>query len=147
MVYSFRRFPCSWISFPCLCFGNNCWISFFILSLAKDSLRFMINSNSCFKFLSTPLGKSKSKSKVLVFLITAIFSSGIIMIWLKYCKVFWWFYCADTKDIVSFWFRFLVCLNYFQLLYALIMIEVWLIVCLELRFWFLLLFFVPISCS
>ena len=34
------------------------------------------------------------------------------------------------------WFHFLVCINYFLPLLDLIILEVWLIVCLELRFWF-----------
>ena len=48
---------------------------------------------------------------------------------------------VDARDIVFLRFRFLICVNYFQLLLEPIILEVWLIVCLELRFWFLFLFF------
>ena len=61
------------------------------------------------------------------------------MTWLNWGKLFWWFYHADTKDVIFFWFRCLICLNYFQHLFVLRILEVWLIVCLESRF--LILFF------
>ena len=64
----------------------------------------------------------------------------IIITWLNCCKVFWWFYYADTKVIVFVWFHFLVCMNYIQLIFVLIFVliilEGWLIVFLELIFWF-----------
>ena len=41
---------------------------------------------------------------------------------------------VDARDIVFLRFRFLICVNYFQLLLEPIILEVWLIVCLELRF-------------
>ena len=64
----------------------------------------------------------------------------IMMTRLNYYKVFWWFYYVDTRDIFV-WFPFWVCLNYFQLLLVLIIPNFWLIVCLELRFWFKFVFF------
>ena len=88
-----------------LIFENNCSISFSILFSAKNSLLFIINSISCFKLLSTSLGQSKWKWKVLESLITIIFPSIIIMAFLNCCKLFWWFYYADTKDIEFFWFH------------------------------------------
>ena len=65
----------------------------------------------------------------------------VITTWLNFCKVFWWSYYADTKDLVSVWFHFLICMNYFQLSCELTLLEVWLIVCLELRFLIQFLFF------
>ena len=63
----------------------------------------------------------------------------IKMIWLNHCKVFWWFFCVGGRDIIylrhNTWFCSGNCINYFQLLFVLIMMEFWLIVCLELRFW------------
>ena len=48
-------------------------------------------------------------------------------------------------DALFVWFRFLVCRNYFHPLFVVIIMKVWLIVCLELRFWYLFLFFVFFS--
>ena len=93
----------------------------------------MINSGSSFKFLSTNLQKSKLKYKVLGFLITTIFysmyDSVIIMAWLNCCEPVWLHYYADTKDALFVWFPLLVFLNYFRLLYVLMILVVWLIVC------------------
>ena len=58
---------------------------------------------------------------------------GSLMATIFCCKPFWGFY-ADTKDIVFPWFQFLICMNCFQLLLMLIILEVWLTVCLELKF-------------
>ena len=87
--------------------GSNCLISVFILFSDKDALLLIINSVSCFKFLSTFLGQSKLQRKGLESLIKIIFSSMIIVTWLNYCKIFWRFYYADTKDKVFVWFHFL----------------------------------------
>ena len=79
------------------------------------------------------LGKSKQKvlgSDIIMSLLSPI----IVMIWPNYCKYFWWFYCVNGKDIAFVWFRFLVCIDYFQHLFMITILEVWLIVCLELRF-------------
>lgn len=45
----------------------------------------MIESNSCFWFLSTSLSK--------------YCYSHYYIDWIKYCKVSWWFYCTDPKEI------------------------------------------------
>ena len=77
------------------------------------------------------------KSRWMVFcsiVITSLLSLIIKMTWLNCCKVFWWFYCFDTEDTIFFWFRCLVCKNYFQLLFVLIILEVTLIVCFKLMF-------------
>ena len=103
---------------------NNCTASFFILFSAKYSLLFMINSISCFKYSSTTFGQSKLKQKVLGSLIKIMFSSMIVMAWLNCCKPFWWFYHADTKDIVFVSFDFLIYINCFHLLFVLIILEV-----------------------
>ena len=59
VVHLFYCFPWSSISFPCLYLDNN-WISaFFIVCSAKNLLGFMGKSISCFKLLSTSLGKWK----------------------------------------------------------------------------------------
>ena len=39
---------------------------------------------------------------------------------LKCCKVFWWFYYANTKDIIFVSFHFIVCMNLFQPLFGLV---------------------------
>ena len=53
--------------------------------------------------MPTLLGKSKWK--VLgSFVIMSSLSFISIMTWLNCCKVFWWFYCVDTKAIVFFLF-------------------------------------------
>ena len=41
---------------------------------------------------------------------------------------------GHTRDIIFVWFHFLVCMNCFWLLFVLIILEVLLIVCLELKF-------------
>ena len=57
-----------------------------------------------------------------------------MMTWLNCIKHFWWFYDPTTKDTLFAWLCFLVWLNYFQVLYVLIILKVWLIVCLDWRF-------------
>ena len=81
-------FSVLWILFPYFYFDSNCSISSFIIISAKDSLFFMINSISSFKFLSTSFGKSKLKQNVLWALITIIFSSIIRLTSLNCCKNF-----------------------------------------------------------
>ena len=97
----------------------------------------MIKSISCSKFQSTPLGKSKWNffcPVVISSLLSPMCTPIIIMTWLDCCKAFWWFRYVDKVDMLFLWFCFLVCKNYFQLLFVLIILEVWLIVCLGLRF-------------
>ena len=67
-------------------------------------------------------------------LITNIFSSIIIMIWLICCIIFWIFYCVDINDIIFVWFHFLICMKCFNLSLVLIILEVYLIICLDLKF-------------
>ena len=118
VVCIFCCFFCSWISFPCLYLYNNLLISIFILCAAKNLLCIIIWSISCLKFLSTSLSISKWKWKVLASELTSLLLSIraliIIMTWLNCCKVFLWFYCANTLFV---WFLFLVCFNYFQVLF------------------------------
>ena len=74
----------------------------FVLYSVKDSLQPMINSVSCFKFLSTFSGISKSRWNVLVSHITSILSLMytplFIRTWLNCYNFFWWYYHTDTKD-------------------------------------------------
>ena len=49
---------------------------------------------------------------------SSIYTSIIIMAELNCCKNFWWFYYADTNDILFAWFHFLVCFSYFTFIYA-----------------------------
>ena len=95
VIQSFYCFLCTWISFPSLYLENNWLISFFVECSAKSSL--------CLKLMSRPLGKSNWKVFGSVF-ITNMLSPIIIMTWLNCFKVFWWFYCVDTKYIVCAWF-------------------------------------------
>ena len=118
VVYSFCCFPCSWISFPCIHLDNNCLIE----CSAKSSM-FYDRLNSCFKLMPASLNKSKWKVLGSV-VITSLLFRIITMIWLNCFKVIWQFYCVDTKDIIFARFRFLVCLNYFQLLFVLVVLEV-----------------------
>ena len=132
MVHWCHCFSCS---FPCLYLYNNCLTSLFIICFVKSSTCFMIESISCFKWVRTSIGKLKWKflgSAVVASLLSRI----ILNNWLNCCKVFWLFYCVDTKDIVFVWFIFLVSMNSFQHLFVLTILEAWLIVCLELRIWF-----------
>lgn len=66
----------------------------------------------------------------------------IIWNWFNCRKVFCWFYCEDPKDTVFSEFCFLVFMTCFQVLLALIILEISSIVCLHLRLWFLSLLFV-----
>ena len=83
----------------------------------------------------------KIKKKLLEISYCNHFFSIIIMTWLSCCKLFWWFCYADTKNIVCVWFHFLICINCSRPLFVLIILEVWLIVCLESRFLILFLFY------
>ena len=72
---------------------------------------------------------------VLILLQLSLMITPIVtMTWFNCYKVFQKFYYADTKDTVFDWFRFLVCMKYFQFLFELIILEVQLIASLELRF-------------
>ena len=100
-------------------------------------IAFYIKSNFMVQILVNIFKQIKIKIRSLDTVITSIWSSIytliILMALLNCSKFFWWFYYADTKDIVFGWFCFFFCLNYFQLLFALVKAEVWLIVCLGLR--------------
>ena len=132
---------------PEYCFHDNPIILFFIVCSGKNSLSFLIGSISCFNLLPPSSGKSKMNSfcaVIITNLLSSIFTPVVINDLIKCCKVFWWFYCDEKVDIILVdivWFRFLVCTNYFHLLFELIILGVWLIVWLELRFWFLFRFF------
>ena len=98
--------------------------SHFILFSTKDSLLFILNLISCFKLSSTSFDQSKSEQNLLGFLITIMLSSIIIMTWLNCGKKFWWFCCAYTTDTVFIWFYVLICMNCFQFLFVLVILEV-----------------------
>ena len=72
--------------------------------------------------------QSQWKWKVFRSLITSIlplmYAPMFKMTLLNCCKHFWWLYNADTKDALFFLFS----LNYFQLLFVLMILEVWSIV-------------------
>ena len=72
--------------------------------------------------------KLKQKSLDLLsesyFFFVVIFSSMIIMTCLNCCKLFSWFYYADTKDIVFVRFQFLIFMNCFRHLFLLIIFGV-----------------------
>ena len=139
MVHSFFFIT----SFSCLYLDNNCPTLFFVVCPAKSLLCFMIDQVLFAKLLSAYLGKSKRKVLSSAVVLSSIYSMCaplILVTWLSYCKLFWWFYWVDKVDTIFVWFWFLVCINYFQLLFVLIILDVWLIVCLDLKFWFLFLF-------
>ena len=60
--------------------------------------------------------------------------TSIIVMARNCCKFFWWFYCINAKDTVFAWSRFLFCMNYVQFSFVLVILKVWLIVYLELKF-------------
>ena len=120
-------------------------ILFFIIYLVKKSLGFRVELISCFRLLSILLVKFKRivfGSVIITSLLSAMRAPVVTMTWLNCYKAFWWFYYAATKATLFVWFRILVCLNYFQFLFVLIILGIWLIVCLELRFLILFLRFI-----
>ena len=97
---------------------------------------------SCFKLLSASLSQSKWKlwsPVVITILLPFIYIPINIMTCLNCCKGFWLFYCVDKVYTLFVWFFSLICMNYF------IMLEVWLIVSSELRFWFVFLLFLLLN--
>ena len=68
-------------------------------------------------------------------------SPMVITTWITWscCNVFLWFYYADIKNIIFFWFHLFVCMIYLQSLFVVRMLEIGLIVYFELEFWFLFL--------
>ena len=105
----------------------------------KKPLCFVTKSILCFRLLPTFLSKSKWRviySVIMTSLFSLVITPIVITTWLNCCKAFWWFYYVD----VFVWFRFLVCMYHFQLLLGSIILEVWLIAFVELRFWSLFLF-------
>ena len=64
---------------------------------------------SCYKFLSTFLGKSKwivFGSVITTSFLSSMCNSIIIMTCLNCCKVFWWFYCDGKVNTLFVWFGF-----------------------------------------
>ena len=86
-------------------------------SQLKDLLLLIINSSSCLKFPSTSFGKLKLKQKTSGFLIKIIFSSTVV-------NIFGSFIMLIQKIKYLYDFIFLVCINFFQLLFALTILEV-----------------------
>ena len=117
-----NRFAVFWISEYCL-HDYNLTVTvqfrfYFSLSQLKIHCFFTINSISCFKFSSASLDQWNLKLKFLEYLP-----------WLNCC--FSKFYYADTKDtvfvlfLISYLVLFaLICMNYIQLLFVLIILEV-----------------------
>ena len=99
----------------------------------KRKIPYFFYYKCMFQILINIFWPIKIKTKSFGSLIAIIFSSMIIMTRLNCCKLFWWFYYADTKYIFV-WFHSLICMNCFQLLFVLIILEVWLIVCSGLIF-------------
>lgn len=128
---------CSRPSFSCLYLDHNCLIPSFVLCLAKSSLCFI----PCFKLMPTSFLTRKSKWKVFRSVVIASFLSPIYKFVVShYCNAsiklflsFWSFYYAHTEYVVFFWSHCSICLNYFMLLLVLKILEVWLIVCFQLR--------------
>ena len=109
---------------------------FFIICSTKTSLRFMIESFLYFKLLQTSLGITKwiVFSSAIISLLslrcTPIFSYDLIRLMWSFLV----FYYGDKVDTLFVWFHFLVCMNYLQVLFSLVILKVWLTVCLELKF-------------
>ena len=121
------------------CFPNN--VKYLTLNKPSGNSNSLFNVSviifefTVFALLSYQRNSSVFITSLLSFLITPI----VITTWLNCYKTFWWIYYTGTKDTVFVWFHFLVCMNYFQLLFVLVILEVWSIVCLELLLWLLLL--------
>ena len=64
----------------------------------------------------------------------------IIMTSFICCKKFSWFYCVNKVDTLFLLFRSRVCMDYVQLVFLLMTLELCLIVCLEIGFLILFLF-------
>ena len=130
----------SFIRFAVFCVHEYCFHDY-ILTIIVQSCLFYSQRKNCFydkfnflfQILINILDWSKLKQKVLGSLFTIIFSSMIIMTWLNCCKLFLRFYYADTKDTVFAWFHFLICMDCFQHLFVQVLLEVWFIICLELK--------------
>ena len=91
----------------------------------------MIGSVSWLKLMWISSGKSKLKtlgSAAIMSLMSLIFTPINTVTWLNFCKVFCWFCCDDTKNIIFIWFHFLVCMNYLRILFLRKILGVWLIV-------------------
>ena len=121
MVHSFCCVLWSWILFPCSYLDNNCSILFFILLSAKDFIAFYDKFNVIFQIFFNIFKPIKIKIINLASFITRTFCSNCYNFLIKR---FWWFYFVDTKDGAFFSFCFLICLNYFLVLFGLIILEV-----------------------
>ena len=96
--------------------NNDKVISFLLYAQLKVHNVLWQNKYLCFKLLQTSLCKSKwiaFSFFIIKCLLSSMFTPIIIMTWLNYCKMFWWLYYVDTKNIVFAWFHYLVCMNYF----------------------------------
>ena len=121
-----------------LCYHQNPYLNFSkTLSCLVQHKHKIVPVPSC-----ALLGAKVYNTSYLISLLSLMITPIVITIWLICYKKFQWFYYADPKDMVFVWFNFLVCMNYFQLLFELITFAAWLPVCLESRFWFMFLFFV-----
>ena len=127
--YCFYLFICHlFILFlPCFYRENNCSVSRFYFILRQRLIAF----SDIFIFMFSIQNRNFKSLKYLLSLYTIIFPSIITMTLLNCCKLFWWFYNADTEDTVIVSFYFLIFINCFQLLFVLIILEVQLIVCLD----------------
>ena len=124
------------------CFDAYIWI-FFVVCSANNSLCYTSLVFRFIVFWAVFDILFSSKSKWIVFYFCTYYKLVVFNDHTHCCndlncfKRFWRFYYADTKDIVFVWFQFLVCVNYLQFLFVLIILEFWLIVCVQLRFCFL----------
>ena len=85
------------------------WESRFLFFVWLKIHCFIIESISCFRPFSIFLHKSKqivSDSVVILSLLSLTCTSSIKMTQSSSCKVVWWLYYADIKDIAFAWFSF-----------------------------------------
>ena len=121
-------FTCFWILLQCLYFYNNCSILLFLFcSQVKYSLFFTFYDkfNFMLQILINILGEWKIKIKSYGISthnhILFYYYNDLIKL---FSFFFWWFYFSDTKNALFAWFNFLICLNYFLLLFMLIILEI-----------------------
>ena len=130
MYDSFSCIWCLWILFPCLYLDNHCFIWFFILSSGKDLLFFIKKSISCFNISSTSLNRWKKND--LGFLHNHVFFHDYNDL-IKISKTFLVILLCRYKRYSICLIYYLICMNCFELLFALIILENWLIIYLKLK--------------
>ena len=126
LFHLFCCFSCSWMSLQCVYLDNDCLILFLIVGSAKDLVFYdkIFRKIKVYKKYLSPhftVIVSNVHSNYYNDLIKLLQSVLVILL----CRYKRYNICLNS---------FLVCMNYFWLLFVLIILKDWLMVCLELRF-------------